>query len=105
MITLYLTAKLTSVENAILFSKDLTEKLKEFEVTTQIFNKFCSVCRIFKHIISTIINEDLDLVSKIRFEIHSGSMFQDEEWLYRELDILIHDLHKSSIEFSLTKHT
>ena len=33
MITLYLTAKLTSVENAILFSKDLTEKLKVYERT------------------------------------------------------------------------
>ena len=105
MITLYLTAKLTSVENAILFSKDLTEKLKEFEVTTQIFNKFCSVCRIFTSTILPSIDSENNLRSKIRFEIHSGSMFQDEEWLYRELYILIHDLHKSSIEFSLTKHT
>ena len=71
------------------YDKYLTEKLKEFEVTTQIFNKFCSVCRIFKHIISTIINEDLDLVSKIRFEIHSGSMI-DEETLEREIRNMIY---------------
>lgn len=105
MTTLTLTAKLISAENAILFSKNLDKNLKEFELTSHLFYKFCSVCRIFTSTILPSIDSENNLRSKIRFEIHSGSMFQDEEWLYRELDILIHDLHKSSIEFSLTKHT
>ena len=104
MITLYLTTELISTENAILFSRDLNEKLKEFEFNYQLFNKFCSVCRIFMLVLNTSIEENY-LVSKIRFEIHSGSMIETEDQLYRELDILVYDLHKSLIKFSLTKHT
>jgi hypothetical protein len=105
MITLYLTARLLPTTNAILFSKDLDKNLKEVDLINQSFSKFCSVCRIFMLVFDTSVIDEY-LVSKIRFEVHSGSMFETEDQLYRELDIVIYDLQlSSSIKFSLTKHT
>lgn len=104
MITLTLTSKLVSQKNAILFSKDLEKTLKELEVVTQVFSTFCSVCRIFIKIFDSFIVES-ELLSKIRFEVHSGSMIETEESLAKELEILISQLKWSKLDFKLVKYS
>lgn len=104
MITLTLTSKLVSQKNAILFSKDLEKTLKEFEAVTQVFSTFCSVCRIAGKIFDSFIVES-ELQSKIRFEVHSGSMFETEEKLYQELDLLIFQLKWSKLDFKLIRYS
>jgi len=103
MITLTLTSKLNSTNNAVLFSQSLNESLKELQLVSEKFFKFCDVCRIFIKVFDPMILDfyAFQIESKIRFEIHSGSMFQDELILKRELDLIIYLLRKSNVEFSL----
>lgn len=104
MITLTLTSNLIPTTNAILFSKKLNDILSDFQSIFEIFGKFCSVCRIFIKVFDPFIVEN-ELQCKIRFEVHSGSMFENEEKLYRELDIVIFQLSKYKIKFDLLQHS
>jgi hypothetical protein len=107
MITLILTSKLNSTNNAVLFSQSLNESLKKIQLVSEKFFKFCEVCRIFIKVFDPMILDfsAFQIESKIRFEIHSGSMIEDEEKLYRELDVIIFKLKNHKVDFNLLRHS
>lgn len=83
------TSKYRNYSEVTLFTTEVNNKTEELLQCLDKIDALCSVCRIFVNRYELFLNyEDSLISSKIRLEVHSGSMI-DEETLEREITNMI----------------
>ncbi len=81
--------KLTNYETVIFYSRELKQKTDELNECLNIIHDLCRVCRILVNRSELEVDNSNYIVhSKIKLEVHSGSMI-DQETLEREIRNMI----------------
>lgn len=97
--------KYQNYSNVIEYTRELNQATDKLLECLGKLHNFCSVCRLFTTNYELTVNHDQKLIqSKMKLEIHSGSMI-DEETLEREIRNMIcyTPFDKSYMSWVLTK--